>query len=648
MSKPAPSLLRFVTPLVAIGLVAGLYAVAQLPNLSADERTELAARFRFTKHPLPEPEGLTSRNVRAVHPSLARISGWISTLGAAAALADLDGDGLPNDLCHVEPRSDQVTVSCVPGTPHRYEPFMLDAAPLSFDSATMAPMGCLVGDFNEDGLADILVYYWGRTPVVFLRKTPAAGLARAGFVPRELVPGDPEEHADGKRWFTNAATQADLDGDGHLDLVLGNYFQDGAHILDAKGGGLEQMHTGKAKSFNGGRKHLFLWKEAVRGAEPAVRFEEQRDVLNEQVDRGWTLAVAAGDLDGDLLPEIYFANDFGPDRLLHNRSTPGRLRFAVLEGKRDLASPTSCVLGHDTFKGMGCDLGDVNGDGLLDIFVSNIATPFGLQESHFLWQSTGQVHLMKEGIAPYFQASERLGLSRSGWGWESRLADFDNDGVLEAIQATGFLKGKVNRWPELQALGTANSAILHDPRLWPRFQPGDDLSGHEPNPFYVRGKDGRYYDVAPQLGLADPMVSRGIATADVDGDGRLDFALANQWEPSFFYRNESPAAGAFLGLRLFLPVEGGKGRPAIGAQATVHLPDGKPLVAQVDGGSGHSGKRSPELLFGLGRLAVNEPLRVDLRWRDTAGRARETLLRLPPGWHTVQLDSPARGEGSDR
>ena len=116
--------------------------------------------------------------------------------------------------------------------------------------------------------------------------------------------------------------------------------------------------------------------------------------------------MGAADLDGDLLPEIYIANDFGPDRLLHNRSTPGNLKFALLEGGRDFTTPKSCVLGHDSFKGMGVDFGDVNGDGILDIYVSNIATKFGLTESHFLWLSTGELGKMKEGIAPTFTAAK--------------------------------------------------------------------------------------------------------------------------------------------------------------------------------------------------------------------------------------------------
>ena len=68
--------------------------------------------------------------MRAVNPNLERISGWISSVGAAVALNDLDGDGLPNDLCHVDPRIDEITVAPVPGTGERYAPFALSPAPL--------------------------------------------------------------------------------------------------------------------------------------------------------------------------------------------------------------------------------------------------------------------------------------------------------------------------------------------------------------------------------------------------------------------------------------------------------------------------------------------------------------------------------------
>ena len=645
---------HYAATLVGLAVVLGLFFATQYPKLSGGESAKLAARFHFRKLPLPEVAGHPPyKIVRQVHPSLQRISAWISSLGAGATLADLDGDGLPNDLIYIDPRTDLVTVTPVPGTGARYTPFALDAAPLPYDAATTAPMGALAGDFNEDGRLDVLVYFWGRTPVLYLRNGSGPALSRDGYTATELT-------TSGERWFSNGAVQADLDGDGHVDLIIGNYFQDGARILDAQGGGVQTMHEGKAKALNGGAKHVFLWQSAQSGATPSATFTEVKNVFREEVNRGWTLAIGVADLDGDQLPEIYFAHDFGPDRLLQNRSTPGHLQFAELEGRRDFATPKSCVLGADSFKGMGCDFGDINGDGLFDIYVSNIATKFGLTESHFLWQSTGQLDEMKRGIAPYFQNSESLGLSRSGWGWDCRLADFDNDGVLEAIQAVGFIKGKINRWPELQSLGTSNDRIVHDPRLWPNFKPGADLSGHDLNPFFVRAADGRYYDVGPQLGFTEPMVSKGIALADVDGDGRLDFVLANQWEPSFFFRNVAPHTGAFLDLHLLLPAAADAraplreraghpgvdlhGRPAYGAQARVRVPDGRRLSAQVDGGTGHSGRRSPDIQFGLGQLPPDTKLEVELRWRGLNGEARETKLKLPPGWHSVLLGTGASGQ----
>lgn len=197
-----------------------------------------------------------------------------------------------------------------------------------------------------------------------------------------------------------------------------------------------------------------------------------------------------------------------------------------------------------------------------------------------------------------------------------------------------------------------NDQLLHNPRNWHRFQPGDDLNGGGRNPFFVRAKDGRFYDLSLDVGLDDIQVSRGIATADVDGDGLMDFAVGNQWDTSRFYHNVSQNAGEFLGLHLLLPIKNessqvttlspgrigaGIARPAIGAAATVYLPDGRKLTSQVDGGNGHSGKRSPDLHFGLGHIPQDMQIRVDLHWRGPGGQVSLKTFYLSPGWHTVLL-----------
>ena len=147
---------RQAAKLTAIILVFVVYGFARIPKPS--ELAKLAEGFNFRASPLPTISGETQRTIRDVNPSLRRVAGWISSVGAAVALNDLDGDGLPNDACYVDTRIDKIIVAPVPGTPARYQPFALDPISLPYDKATMAPMGCLPGDFNEDGLEDVLAY----------------------------------------------------------------------------------------------------------------------------------------------------------------------------------------------------------------------------------------------------------------------------------------------------------------------------------------------------------------------------------------------------------------------------------------------------------------------------------------------------------
>ena len=146
----------------------------------------------------------------------------------------------------------------------------------------------------------------------------------------------------------------------------------------------------------------------------------------------------------------------------------------------------------------------MNQDGLLDIFVSNIAAQYALEESHFMFTSTGNLGKMKDGLAPYVDSSESLGVSRSNWSWDTRFGDFDNDGSVEALQATGFLKGSINRWPELQEVATGNDALLSNSNVWFSVTRGDDLSGNAVNPFYAKGKDNKFHDISGCLLYTSP------------------------------------------------------------------------------------------------------------------------------------------------
>ena len=618
--------------LVALLVIAGLFLMSRQPSISSAERRQLADQFNFQEFTLPEENVPLSRTIRDVAPSLKHIAGWISVVGAGVALNDLDNDGLPNDLCKVDPRTDNVMIAPAPSTGDRFKSFTLNAGSL-FNHKTMAPMGCVPNDYNEDGFTDVLVYYWGRTPILYLAKSPNP--ARENYIAQEIVP-------TGERWFSGAATVADLDGDSHLDIVIGNYFQDGAEILDVSTSVRQSMQHSMSRALNAGRSRILRWTSA---AKDAVNYQVVEDYVEaatpeekRNLTHGWTLALAACDLDGDLLPELYFANDFGSDHLLHNRSKPGEIRFVPVFGRKGFTTPNSKVVGRDSFKGMGVDFADLNGDGSFDFFVSNIADEYALEESHLLFLSEKSAEGLSQGIAPYSDRGEDLGVSRSSWGWDAKMADFNNDGEAEILQAVGFLKGETNRWPELHEVAMGNDQLLSNPGSWHNLKTGDDLSGDDHNPFYVRAKDGRFYDLAPEINLGRSQVTRGIATADVNGDGKLDFAIANQWDSSFFYLNQARIANEFLGLRLRLPVESANlSRPAIGAHVSVKMPDGQSQVGFVDGGNGHGGRRSSDIQFGLGSLPPGANLLVEVRWRDEKGQVRQQEFNLKSGWHTILL-----------
>lgn len=650
MATKLGRLRRQLPGVIAVVVAVVGYFVVSLPSVSAAEQNRVASQYGFTAMTIALPAADKNQTIRPVNQEYKKIQAWISSVGAAIAINDLDGDGLSNDLCLVDTRTDQVVVTPVPGKGgNRYAPFALGLAPLP-TNPNIAPMGCTPGDFNEDGRMDLLTYYWGRTAVIFLGKEGATKLDAHAFTPVELVPNP--KVVDGKyadaQWNTNAVAVDDFDGDGHTDIFIANYFPD-SPVLDPNANGGVEMNDSLSHATNSGKKMIFCFEKA--GA-TSVNFMQAPDsVFPDGAEWGWTLAAAANDLDGDLLPELYIANDHGVDHLLYNKSKPGKIAFGGVKAVRTPGVPKSKQLGNDSFKGMGIDFGDLNHDGIYDMFVSDITTPWGIQESnlHFLSTVDNQKDLradLKAGKAPWADHSAELGTAWSGWAWDVKFADYDNNGDDEITQATGFVQGEVNRWPNLQELATSNDSLTEHPQFWPNVEKGDDLAGDQTLHFFAKSKEngGEYVNVAPQLGLAVPVPTRGIATGDADGDGLVDFAVARQFAAPVFYHNTSKSTGKFIGLRLFHEQTGtskdAPGSPAVGAQVMVTTADGRKFIDRVDGGSGHSGKRSTEVHIGLGN--VDGPVSVKLSWRDRTGTVREQTLELSTGWHDFQLGSQAR------
>ncbi|QOC91756.1 CRTAC1 family protein [Micromonospora craniellae] len=592
------------------------------------------------------------RAIRNVNPSVDHIAPWISSVGAGAAVADLDGDAYANEVCLVDPRSDSVSIHQIARDTKNSTPVvtLLDQngiAPgrggqrLAYEPATQAPMGCRLADLDGNGWTDALVYFWGRGPVAHLN------LGGMTFEPHEVLDGGADLD-----WYTNTAAFSDLNGDGTLDIFIGNYFADGAQLLDQGSPKRVDMNDSLSRAMNGGRNYVLLG----RGGFPAVTYELVADAFSDDNSRGWTLAVAAADLNGDSLPELYVANDFGPDRFFVNRSVDGRLAFENVDGgNKGLFNPRSTMIGRDSFKGMGVTIADVNRDNDYDIYVSNITHEFGLFESQLLFLGEGA---KDDGIPTFRPGAEALGLARTAFSWDNKVGDLNNDGRVELLQATGFVRGPVNRWPEIQELALSNDTLIANPRSWPDLTDGD-ISGAAPRVVMTPTEDGRYANIAEASGLDDGGVMRGLALADIDGDGDLDWIEANQWADARLVVNDCDDCGGFVGLRILRATESTpgtsptgprtpevieglraahevRGVAAIGASATVTTGSGAAFRSYVDGGNGHGGQSSTDVHFGLGDDA-GDANTVALTWRDATGTVQTAEVRVGRGWHTVVL-----------
>jgi enediyne biosynthesis protein E4 len=656
MSSSRTRLRHLLPAFVAIPLLIGLLVGANMAVASPANANQVAAAYKFQGMPIAMPPGYhPTQSIRKVNGAYQHLVSWISSVGAGIASTDATGHGRDDSLCIVDPRTDDVIVTYAPTAPaaDRFTPFVLNAAPLPMNS-TMAPMGCVPGDYNGDGRMDFLVYYWGRTPIVFLARSTAKQPAASAYKPVELMPEDLDGQYDGPDWNTNNVTVANFEGNGHPDLFLGNYFPDSA-VLDPNGINNVQMPSSLSDAQNGGGDYMFQWMGGTAGPNPTVNYQIVKNAIPYDDSTGWTLGGATADLTGDGLPDLYIANDFGPGHLLYNVSTPGHLKFSLAWGQRGALTPKSFVLGRGSFKGMGADFGDLADNGKYDLMVSDITTPWGLQESNLVFMNqaaNGKVMQsdLARSVAPFDDEAEQMGMAWTGWSWDVKSGDFLNSGSDDEVQTDGFIKGTIDRWNWLQEMAMTNDDLLSNPANWPLVEPGDDIAGSQCPAFYASGGNDKYVNISKQLGMcttADQTPTRGVATADVNGNGRLDFAIARQWGAPIFYANQSPNIGNYLGLNLYRPATSGGtagqglsgiGAPAYGTTVTIDTP-GHTQINQLDGGSGSAGKRSFEVSFGLG--SYNGPVTAHLQWVDNSGQQHTQTIKLAPGTHNLMLTSTA-------
>jgi hypothetical protein len=528
--------------------------------------------------------------------------------------------------------------------------------------ATHHHPGVLVVDFDGDGAPDVLLP--NRRPQLFLNDghglfheaTVGSGLdllapgEAAGGVAADLDgDGLPELfltyayspcrllHNEGHGRFRDITEESglaalsgpytsavffDADGDGRLDLFIANYG-------DARVAGPAYF----AKNAPGNR----FFHNVERSGRPFFVDETAAAGFG---DRGWGLAASACDYDGDGRDDLYVANDFGTNCLYHNRSTPGHPRF-------DQIAKQAGVL--DDGYGMGVTWGDVDGDGLFDLHVADFSTPYHwlirgnrmpmppvpisalarpFIRGLLIRRSRGDGLYRNLGGGRFERISESAGVAEGGWAWGTELVDMDGDGREDLLVVNGMWEAAPDGHDDEVALwnGMGAEGIHFHDGSWGGIDFGSNgMASRTPKHLFRNLGGGRFEDVAFREGFDTRANARGLAYADLDGDGAPDIVISTFRGPLLVYRNGWKASRLTLALRGAQP----HNRDAIGA--VVRLTSGGALqIREVRAGSSFLSQSSRDLLFGLGAATGADS--IEVAWPD--GR-RQTRRNVPAGARVI-------------
>ena len=420
--------------------------------------------------------------------------------------------------------------------------------------------GCAVGDYNNDGFADIFVTNFGPNRLyrnngdgTFSEVAEAAGVAG----PHWTFP----------KWSMGAAF-GDYDNDGRLDLYVANFARFDPRRLPPKPGDpnactLKGVPIACPPDFFQGEQGILYHNN---GDGTFTDVTKTAGLIRTDLGRGF--GVVFGDFGNDGLQDIYQVNDSGPNFFYVNN---GNRTF------KDTGFDSGLTVdGNGNIMGtMGVAVGDYNNDGLMDIFVAT-----WINQSHVLFENKGSYS--------FDDVTQSRGLSQIGpeyCAWGTKFFDFDNDGWLDLWVTFGHTDPQVER--------------VHPQDTWA-----------EPN-YMLRNVLGKkFVDVSDATGLRklDHRSGRGTAFADIDNDGDTDVLVINKNDVPTLLRNDGGNRNNWLTIR----TEGVKSnRSGIGARIVVTA-SGARRIFDVRGSESYlSGN---DLRVQIGMADSKEADLVEIHW----------------------------------